>query len=605
MVALCVLAAAAAAQNPPLYVLSTIAGTGVAGFSGDGGAGTEAQLNQPASIFLRPNGDLYIADTQNYRIRVLSSAQTMSTVVGDGTLGYRGDGGSATAARIGSVYGVTVDSAGAIYIADSSNNVIRKVSGGNISTVAGNGTRGYGGDGGDALKAFLALPTGIAIGPDGAVYFCDTLNHRVRRLGPDGKIATVAGNGDANFDQDGVVATSAALNLPSALAFDAAGNMYIADTFNHRIRKVDTNGVITTVAGGAGYGGGFAGDGGPATSARLNYPRGVAVDAAGRIFIADTFNNHIRVVMEDGRIHTIAGDGRYFDSGDGGLALLGQLRFPRALAVTPQGEILIAETDSSRIRKLTPLSQQPAISRNGVITAAAFGGSHTAAAGSWIEIYGSALGARTREWSEKDFVDGRAPVSLGGTSVTIGGREAFVSYVSPNQVNVQVPSDVLPGVHNLVVHTSQGQSAPYPLTVEASQPGVLAPAAFAIAGRQYAAGVLADGATFALPAGAGLPARAPRPGEPVTFYGVGFGPVAPLLDAGHIARSATALVLPLEVYFGQARAVVTYAGIAPGTLGLYQINVIVPQIEAGDAVPLRFVVAGKAAAQQLYTAVGR
>lgn len=595
------------AEEPPVYTISTIAGTGIAGSGGDGGPGTSAQLNNPAGLFLRSNGDLYIADSQNFKIRLLSSGGTMTTVAGSGSPGFQGDGVSATSAELNSPYAVVVDSSGNLFIADSRNHLIRKVTSGTITTLAGTGDRGFAGDGSPATGAMLSLPTGLAIGPDGSLYIADTANSRIRRIGSDGNITTIAGNGIENYNGDGIPATDATLNRPGQIVFDSAGNLYVADTFNHRIRKIDPDGIISTVAGGGAFLGGFAGDGGPASSAVLNYPRGVAVDGSGRVFIADSLNNRIRMVTEDGNIHTIAGDGRYFDSGDDGPALKAQMRFPRQLAVTPEGKVIVADTDSSRIRLLTPQPQLPVISQDGAVTPAAFGGFAGAAPGSWLEIYGRDLAARTREWSAGDFVDDRAPTSLGGTSVTVGGREAFVSYASPGQVNVQVPSDVIPGTLDLVVHTGEGDSAAYSLEVADTEPGLLAPPQFSIGGKQYAVGVLADGTTFALPEGAiaGVASRAPRPGEVVTFYGVGFGPVAPLLAAGQVVRRETSLVLPLEVFFGDAPAEVTYAGLVPGSLGLYQINAIVPGVAAADAVPLRFTLDGQAGAQQLFTAVGR
>ncbi len=611
LVPVCALAAcliaAAPAQDPGTYTISTIAGTGVAGSDGDGGPAISAQLNYPAALFLRSNGDLYIGDTQNYWVRVLNSAGTISTVAGSDTYGFYGEGIAATMAQLHSPYAVTVDADGNFYIADTVNNVIRKVTGGIINTIAGTGDRGFGGDDGPAADAYLNAPTGLAIGPDGLLYIADSGNSRIRRIDADGNITTVAGNGSENYNGDGVLATEATLNRPGHIIFDNAGNLYIADTFNHRVRKIDTDGIITTVAGGGGFDGGFAGDGGPATSALLNYPRGVAVDGSGRVFISDSLNNRVRVVTENGNIYTIAGDGRYFDSGDGGPALSAQMRFPRQLVVTPAGEVIVADTDSSRIRKLTPDIQLPVISQDGAVTSAAFGGFPGVASGSWLEIYGRGLATHTRQWASQDFVDGRAPTTLGGTSVTIDGREAFVSYTSPGQVNVEVPNDVLPGTHDLVVHTSEGDSAAYALGVEAAKPGLLAPAQFEIGGKQYAAGVLADGATFALPEGAlaGVASRAPRPGDAVTFYGVGFGPVAPLLNAGEVARRETALILPVAFFFGDAQGTVVYAGVAPGTLGLYQFNVIVPVTPAGDAVPLRFTLDGQAGSQTLFTPVGR
>ena len=242
------LTAVCLAQEPGTYTISTIAGTGVAGSDGDGGPAIDAQLNYPAGLFLRSNGDLYIGDTQNFQVRLLNTSGTLSTVAGSDTYGFFGEGVSATEAQLHSPYAITVDDNGNLYIADTVNNVIRKVTSGIINTIAGTGDRGFGGDDGPAVDAFLNTPTGLAIGPDGLLYIADTGNSRIRRIDADGNITTIAGNGSENYNGDGIPALDATLNRPGQIIFDSAGNLYIADTFNHRIRKIDTEGMISTVA---------------------------------------------------------------------------------------------------------------------------------------------------------------------------------------------------------------------------------------------------------------------------------------------------------------------------------------------------------------------
>jgi uncharacterized protein (TIGR03437 family) len=231
-----------------------------------------------------------------------------------------------------------------------------------------------------------------------------------------------------------------------------------------------------------------------------------------------------------------------------------------------------------------------------VISLNEFGGFSKAAPGSWLEMHGSNLAQGTREWAASDFVNGQAPTALSGTSVTIGGTPAYLSYVSPTQLNVQIPDTVEPGDHEIVVTTPLGSSAPYKLTFEPTQPGIYAPYALESEGRRYA-GVVRDGALTDA-------AHAPRPGETVTLYGIGFGSVAAQLNPGEITRNATSVVLPLKVFFGDKPATVSYAGLAPGTLGLYQINVVVPDV-TGDSVPLSFELNGEDSAQTLYTVVSR
>jgi uncharacterized protein (TIGR03437 family) len=576
-----------------------VVGNGTGGFAGDGAAATAANVNFPTSIARSAAGTLYIADTFNVRIRTVQSDGIIRTVVGTGTRGFSGDGAAATSALISSPYGVAVDAAGNIYFSDSLNHMVRKVgTNGTITRIAGTGVQGYGGDGLNATDALLNLPTGLAVDPAGNVYVADTQNHRIRRIGTDGKIATIVGTGQPSYDQDGRAGSQTAIYYPEGVALDSRGNLYVADTFNHRIRKLSTDGVVTTFAGNGLAA--FRGDGAAAGAASLNYPRGVFVDASGNVLIADSINNRIRMVTEDGVIRTIAGSGRFGDSGDDGPASAAQFRYPRAVISDGSGGYLVLDTDNHRIRKLTPVPQSPAINREGVVSSSAFGGFPTAARGSWLEIYGSNLAQRTREWAASDFVEGKAPTSLAGTAVTIGGRSGFISYVSAGQVNVQVPDALPAGVHDVVVTSPSGSSAAYKVEIDDVQPGLFAPSSLLAGGKQYAGVILADGSLAGGPSSVTV-----RPGDTVTLYGIGFGSVAPYLAAGEIVRNANSVVLPLQVFYGDAAATVTYAGLAPGTLGLYQINVVVPQVAAGDAIPLRFKLNGASGAQTLYTVVGK
>ncbi|MGA8102850.1 MAG: choice-of-anchor D domain-containing protein, partial [Candidatus Acidiferrales bacterium] len=280
--------------------ITTVAGNGNPGYSGDNGAATSAELNQPAGVAVDSAGNLYIADFNNNRVRVVNANGIITTVVGDGTQGYAGDGGAATSAELGFPLGVAVDSADNLYIADSYNSRIRKVdNNGIITTVAGDGTSLYSGDGGPATSAGLSVWS-VAVDSAGNLYIADPVNSRVREVGANGIITTVAGDGTQGYAGDGGAATSAELNTPQGVAVDSAGEIYIAEEGNNRVRKVDTNGIITTVVG-TGYeaasgAGGYTGDGGPATSAELYRPTGVAVDSTGNLYIADNYNNVIRGV---------------------------------------------------------------------------------------------------------------------------------------------------------------------------------------------------------------------------------------------------------------------------------------------------------------------
>ena len=272
-------------------IITTVAGTGTAGSVGDGGAAISAQLNQPYGVAFDSVGTMYIADSGNNRIRMVTSG-VITTVAGTGSSTATLGDGAATSAKLSSPSGVAVDSVGNIIIADTDYSRIRKVtkSTGVITTVAGTTASGSTGDGGAATSAKLSSPRGVAIGSDGTIFIADSGNHRIRKV-TSGVITTVAGTSSAGFGGDGGAATSALLNYPYGVAVGSEGNMFIAEYANNCIRKV-TSGVITTVAGTTASG--FTGDGGAATSAKLNSPNGVAVGSDGNIFIADTSSSRIR-----------------------------------------------------------------------------------------------------------------------------------------------------------------------------------------------------------------------------------------------------------------------------------------------------------------------
>jgi trimeric autotransporter adhesin len=333
-------------------IISTVAGNGTRGYSGDGGPATAAKINNPTGVAVDSAGNLYIVDSQNDRIRKVTTSGIISTAAGNGIRGYSGDGGQATAAQLSNPQGVAVDSGGNLYIAFLGNSRIRKVTAaGIISAVAGNGTGGYGGDGGVATAAQLRGPTGVAVDSAGNLYIADYGNKRIRKVTTAGIIRTVAGNGYWGRDGDTGPATAMQLYNPTGVAVDSAGNLYIAELNGQRIRKVTTAGIISTAAGNGT--GGYSGDGGPATAAKLNNPTGVAVDFAGNLYIAEYENNRIRKVTTAGRISTVAGNGTSGYSGDGGAAPAAQLHNPYSVAVDSAGNLYIADTTNNRIRKVT------------------------------------------------------------------------------------------------------------------------------------------------------------------------------------------------------------------------------------------------------------
>jgi len=322
-------------------MITLAAGSGIPGYNGDNGPATSAQLNYPQAVAVDASGNLYIADSNNNRIRKVSGG-VITTVAGDGNFGYNGDGMPATDAWLNGPNGLTVDSAGDIFIADTGNGRIRKVSGGSIATVAGNGGFGYNGDNIAATSAEFTSPSGVAADSDGNLYIADPGNHRVRKVSA-GMITTVAGTGTPGYNGGSIPAASAELDGPWGVAVDASGNLYIADTDNNRIRKV-AGGVITTVAGDAGFG--YAGDNVAATSTSLYAPFGVALDASGNLYIADTVNYRLRKVS-GGIITTLAGGGA--PVGQNGPAINAQLESPMGIAVDPSGNLYIADSVASRV----------------------------------------------------------------------------------------------------------------------------------------------------------------------------------------------------------------------------------------------------------------
>jgi len=327
-------------------------------FSGDGGVATSASLWNPSSVASDSAGDLFIADVGNNRIRMVDTNYVSTTngmigiihtVAGSGASSYSGDGGEATNAG-SSFSAVAVDGFGNIYITDTIDNRIRKVdTNGIITAVAGTNSSGFSGDGGLAVNSKLHSPQGIAVDAWGNLYFADWLNYRIRKISTNGIITTVAGTNGSGFAGDGGLAVNAKLNLPGGVAVDGSGNLFIADTGNNRIRKVDTNGFITTLAGTNTAA--FSGDGGAATNASLNQPNGVAVDDYGDVFICDRSNNRIRMVDASGNITTVAGNGGTGNAGDGGLAANANLYQPLGVEVDYYGNIYIVGY-SSTIRKV-------------------------------------------------------------------------------------------------------------------------------------------------------------------------------------------------------------------------------------------------------------
>jgi hypothetical protein len=340
------------------YIYTVAGGTNTV--RADGVQATSTIVDGPSGVAADAAGNFYIVEADGvYLVRKVDPSGIISTFAGTfGTPGSSGDGGSATSAEI-YPWGVAADASGNVYIADYGNHKIRKVnSSGIISTFAGNGTAGYSGDGGSATSAKLNSPMGVTVDASGNVYIADGGNNVIRKINTSGIISTIAGNGTAGFAGDGGSATSAKLYSPRSVAIDASGNIYIADYQNYVIRKVNTSGVISTFAGN--HIAGETGDGGAATSAKVYLTTGVAVDASGNVYISEgdaiignPGGNRIRKVNTSGTISTFAGTGSSGFSGDGGAATSAKINWPQNIAITNNGNLLIADYNNDRVREIT------------------------------------------------------------------------------------------------------------------------------------------------------------------------------------------------------------------------------------------------------------
>jgi RHS repeat-associated protein len=334
-------------------VITTVAGNGSAGSGGDGGPATQATL-RPTTVIVAPDGSLYIAEYSGNRVRRVDSSGHISTVAGNGIKGSAGDGGPATQAQLANPFGLAIGPDGSLYIAEFDGHRVRRVSpNGIITTVAGTGQYGFGGDGGPATQAQLRSPANLAAGPDGSIYIVDHFNYRIRRIDPDGIITTIAGNGLPGFSGDGGPATKARLAYyVMGVALDSEGNVYIADNHNQRVRRVDTAGIITTIAGSNSAG--SSGDGGIATQATLYYPESVAAARDGTVYVVTWGDSRIRRIGVDRIITTAVGGGGVGFNGDNRPATQAFLNHPDNVAVGPDGSLYIADSRNYRIRKVSP-----------------------------------------------------------------------------------------------------------------------------------------------------------------------------------------------------------------------------------------------------------
>jgi uncharacterized protein (TIGR03437 family) len=532
--------------------IKLIAGGNALNPIGDGGPAISAFIGQAGNITVDPAGNLYIWDATDSRVRKVNTAGIISSVTA--TIGQlkeiEGTGGLAT------------DGAGNLYIGDTQSYVVRKVdTSGVMTTIAGNGTAGFSGNnsnGSQATSVPICSPSGVAADRAGNVYFGSSVCGTVRKVDTSGALSTPSGN--TGFG-----------GAPWAIAMDNSGNLYVCDNeVGTRVYKVTPGGVLTTIAGNGTHG--FSGDGGPATSAQLFEARGVAVDAAGNVYIADSSNLRVRRVDTNGIITTVAGGPNTSPNEVDGGPPTGVNVGALDVAVDSSGNLYIY--GGNRVYKVTGLSgatvpPTPAISANGVVNGASF--QQGATANSWVTIQGMNLAGQTDDWSNS-IVNGALPISLDGVSVSMGGQAAYVYYISPGQLNVLAP-DVPDGPLTVTVTTPSGTSAAFSTTASA-----YGPAFFVWPGNQVVA--TRTDYSYAVKPGtfAGATTVAAKPGDVIILWATGFGPTTPAAPPGVAVPSTTGYptaTLP-AVTVDSIPAIVYGAALAPGSAGLYQIAIQVP-----------------------------
>ncbi|MDE3167776.1 MAG: hypothetical protein KGN36_18390 [Acidobacteriota bacterium] len=616
-------------------VISTAAGIGSIGYSGDGGPARQAQMGHVSGVALDAQGNLFIADTENRYIRKVGLDTSIASVAGNGQTSYSGDGGSAAAAQLFLPSGLTTDASGNLFIADTANNRVRKVAtNGTITSIAGVGLPVPAGDYGPAVKSGINAPRSVAFDGKGDLFIAEA--DRIRMIAPDGTITTVAGTGSAGLG-DGGSPLNATLTGITGIAFDSNGVMYLADPYNYRIRKI-AFGTITTVAGGGSVAG-AAGDGGAATGAQLIRPQGIALDAGGNLYIADTDAGRVRMVTPKGVITTVAGSGSASGSGDGGLATKAMVA-PVAVAVDAHGNLFICDSSAPapRVRLVAPSGIITTIAGSntsgysgdgGLATSAQLSSAagiavdtagdvyisdtnqdpatgigtgsvrilqpqsaspgltvHNAASnlpgsiapGEIVTILGSGLGpAQLAQYQVG--ASGLVECPLAGTKVYFDGACAPMIYTSATQVAAVVPYAVS-GNSAQVTVAYQGQTI-------ASAAVAVAPSAPAIftldsTGQGAGACINQDGTV-------NTPSTPAKIGDIIACYATGEGQTMPGgVDGKPAALPLPQPNLPVTVTIGGHTVLPQYAGGAPGLVaGVMQVNAQIPAgIATGDAVPI-------------------
>jgi uncharacterized protein (TIGR03437 family) len=555
-----ILAQAAVGQQ-----ISTVAGNGQSGFSGDGGSATDASLDGLSALAVDVDGNIYIADTSQVRVRKISASGVITTVAGNGQLGPRPrdlntEGQPATSVSLGLIRGVATDSNGILYIADQ--HALRRVeSSGALTTVVG--LAPLYANNVPASKTAAGAIFALAFDAAGNLFYTDI--GVVRKLDTSGIVTTVAGTfGAAGSSGDGGPATSATLNNPEAITIDRDGNLYIYERGSQRIRKVAADGIISTLVGANGPG--FSGDNGPAPQAKIMDATGLTTDASGNLYFSDTRNQRIRRITPAGTITTIAGTGSVGFSGDNGPATAAKLYAPAGLAIDSANNLYVGDGYNRRIRKITPAGagKQPQIAAGGVVNAASF--KKEVSPGSLTTIFGTDLAGGIAAPDRLPL-----PTTLGAVSVNIGGIQAPLIYVSPTQINLQVPYEIPIGPAPVVVTANGVNSVAGAVLVTGEAPGILT------YGENHAAAQNQDDSLNDQT----HPAKA---GSVLVVYLTGASRVtnAPASGAASPSSPLASLVSVPTVTVGGKKANLLFAGLAPGFVGLMQVNLTVPAMTAGN-----------------------